>query len=228
MRLLNCSTGKLVEFFGSIAPRYTILSHTWGKDEVIFQEMASVASTAFTDGEEVGATGGARFDKIFRCCEQSLKLGIDYTWIDTGTIDKSSSSELPEAINSMFRWYKDAEVRFAYLADVNQTQSDITFEESFAKSRWFTRGWTLQELIAPQQLFFFNANWASVGTKATLQHLISETTGIGKRTLLETDLFSISIAKRMSWASRRQTTRLEDLAYCLIGIFDVYIPLLGE
>ncbi len=129
----------------------------------------------------------------------------------------------------MYRWYQNADVCFAYLVDVRTTQSDASFEESFTKARWFTRGWCLQELIAPRQLFFFNSTWKKIGNKFALQSIITQITGIDKRSLLNPNLSSISVARRMSWASKRQTTRPEDIAYCLLGIFDVNMPLLyGE
>ena len=221
MRLLKSSTRQLEEFFKANAPRYAILSHTWGQEEVTFQEMCS---TVITD---LAIKSG--FQKILQCCKQSMRMGIEYTWIDTCCINNDSSAELSEAINSMYRWYQNAEVCFVYLADVHTTQSDASFGEGFTKSRWFTRGWCLQELIAPRQLFFFNSTWARIGTKSTLHPLITETTGIDRRSLLDPELSSVSIARRMSWASKRQTTRLEDVAYCLLGIFDVNMPLLyGE
>jgi hypothetical protein len=223
MRLLNCETYQLEEFFNANTPNYTILSHTWGKqeEEVDYQEMCSPETT-----DPAKKSG---FNKIMQCCDQSLRMGIKHTWIDTCCISKSSSAELSEAINSMYKWYRDAVVCFVYLADVHVTQSDRSFEASFIKSRWFSRGWTLQELIAPGQLLFFNATWARIGTKPTLHSLISKATGIDRNTLLNPELSSISVSRRMSWASKRQTTRLEDIAYCLLGVFDINMPLLyGE
>jgi hypothetical protein len=223
MRLLNCDTGQLEEFFNANAPSYTILSHTWGKqeEEVNYQDMCSpeTADPARKKG----------YNKLVQCCDQTLRMGKTYTWIDTCSINKSSSAELSEAINSMYKWYRDADICFVYLADVHVTQRDQSFEASFIKSRWFSRGWTLQELIAPRQLLFFNAAWTSIGTKATLLSFISRATGIDKNTLLNPELSSLSIARKMSWASKRQTTRSEDIAYCLLGIFDINMPLLyGE
>jgi hypothetical protein len=220
MRLLETASFQLQEFLKGNVPRYSILSHTWGKEEVSYQEVCSAENVDFKK---------SGFGKVWGCVEQSLQMSLEYTWIDSCCINSDSSAELSEAINSMYAWYQNAEVCFAYLSDVHTTQSDPAFEESFKRSRWFTRGWCLQELIAPQQLFFFNSSWAKIGTKSTLHPLISETTGIDTGSLLDPKLSSISIARRMSWASKRQTTRVEDIAYCLLGIFDVNMPLLyGE
>jgi hypothetical protein len=211
MRLLNCDTGQLEEFFNANAPSYTILSHTWGKQEkeVNYQDMCSPETT-----DPARKKG---YNKLMQCCDQTLRMGKTYTWIDTCSINKSSSAELSEAINSMYKWYRDADICFVYLADVHVTQMDQSFEASFIKSRWFSRGWTLQELIAPRQLLFFNATWTSIGTKATLLFFISKATGIDKNTLLNPELSSLSIARKMSWASKRQTTRSEDIALLLLS-----------
>ncbi|KAH7083876.1 hypothetical protein FB567DRAFT_425731, partial [Paraphoma chrysanthemicola] len=141
-------------------------------------------------------------------------------------IDKSSSSELSESINSMFQWYQNAEVCYVYLADL-ATDSDVSRN---SLCRWFTRGWTLQELVAPKVVKFYDYKWNAIGTKVGLAHVISSSTSIPSHLLLgRSALSDSSIATRMSWAAQRQTTRLEDLAYCLLGIFEVNMPLIyGE
>ena len=145
-------------------------------------------------------------------------------------IDKSSSAELSEAINSMFRWYRGAEVCYAYLSDVpNAPPSSGEAWGHIHKSKWFTRGWTLQELVAPKDLRFYSKDWQPLGTKAQFADMISSMTKIGTRFLFGDNLDLASIAQKMSWAANRQTTRLEDQAYSLLGIFDINIPLLyGE
>lgn len=145
-------------------------------------------------------------------------------------IDKSSSAELSEAINSMFRWYRDAEVCYAYLCDVpNAPPSSGEAWDHIKKSKWFTRGWTLQELVAPKDLRFYSEDWHHLGTKAQFADMISKMTKIGTRFLFGDNLDLASIAQKMSWAAHRHTTRLEDQAYSLLGIFDINIPLLyGE
>jgi len=144
-------------------------------------------------------------------------------------IDKTSSAELSEAINSMFRWYQKASVCYAYLADVLKDTDPDKDPEEFSRSRWFTRGWTLQELVAPKNVVFYSRSWKNIGTKERLCNTISTITGIDIDTLLGEDVTFVSVANKMSWASGRRTTRTEDMAYCLLGIFDVNMPLLyGE
>jgi hypothetical protein len=164
----------------------------------------------------------AGYEKIRHASMQAISDGYQYVWIDTCCIDKSSSTELSEAINSMFTWYQQASVCYAYVDDVQL--------HHFDKSRWFTRGWTLQELLAPSNVVFFVAGWTRLGTKLSLAAQITKITGIDSEILLDQRLLKKrSVAQRMSWASRRETTRPEDTAYCLLGIFGVNMPLLyGE
>jgi hypothetical protein len=166
----------------------------------------------------------AGYQKVCFASRQSIADGYAYLWIDTCCIDKSSSAELSEAINSMYQWYQQAGVCYAYVEDV---QIGL---EGFGESRWFTRGWTLQELLAPSEVIFFGSGWTRLATRTELAPQIIEVTGIDGYTILNPDeLRNQSIAQRMSWASRRETTRLEDEAYCLLGIFGVSMPLLyGE
>ena len=221
MRLLHTKKFELQEFGGKEVPQYAILSHVWGKEEVTLQD--------FKTNEATKLRG---YEKVSKACSVAAADGFDYVWIDTCCIDKTSSAELSEALNSMYRWYQEAEECFAYLADVPQNSVDrvagVTGPE-FRKSRWFTRGWTLQELIAPLSVRFLDREWQEIGTKSDLQRDISEITGIPGSFLLGDDLRHASIAQRMSWASMRETTRIEDLAYCLMGLFGIYMPMLyGE
>jgi hypothetical protein len=149
----------------------------------------------------------------------------------------------------MFRWYKNAKVCYAYLSDVSSAiepnslyalsdnigmslPTELQMElpgNIFNSSRWFKRGWTLQELIAPPTVNFFSRNWTFLGTRALLANLIAKITGIDQGVLLTQSLDSFSVAEKMSWAAHRKTTRPEDRAYCLLGIFDIHMPLLyGE
>ncbi|KAF2185267.1 HET-domain-containing protein [Zopfia rhizophila CBS 207.26] len=211
MRLLNTTTLLPEEFGGSETPPYAILSHTWESNEVTFQDIG-----------EGYAQNDVRYKKIEKSCSLAAADGYRYIWIDTCCIDKTSSAELSEAINSMYRWYQDARVCYAYLADVPSFKT-------FSESKWFTRGWTLQELIAPSIVIFLDEEWREIGTKSSLQRRISETTGIPVNILLGDDVGRASVAQRMSWASKRETKRVEDLAYCLMGIFGVHMPMLyGE
>jgi len=164
------------------------------------------------------------------------ELGIlEWVWIDTCCIDKSSSAELSEAINSMFRYYQNAVKFYAYLADVPSNDNVRSADSAFVYSRWFTRGWTLQELIASKRVFFYSQDWVQLGSRYDLCAQIASITGIAAEVLVGAeqsptkDFRTSSIAQRMSWASKRRTTRLEDIAYCLMGLFDVNMPLLyGE
>ncbi|KAK4225299.1 heterokaryon incompatibility protein-domain-containing protein [Podospora fimiseda] len=243
MRLINVHTLKLHEFFGSNIPtgEYAILSHTWEEEEVTFQEMQSLG-----DNPDIRTKKG--FSKIESTCKKAKENGIKWAWVDTCCIDKSSSAELSEAINSMFAWYKRSKICYAYLVDVEDDEDGEAQKSNFEKSRWFTRGWTLQELLAPTAVQFFSKSWNYLGTRGSLKIFIETITGIPANILAPIDiagrseegddcdiprahtiLAQYSVAQRMSWASNRQTTREEDMAYCLLGIFDIHMPLLyGE
>jgi hypothetical protein len=218
MRLLDSKTLELKEFSENQLPKYAILSHTWWDQEISFQDMQ--------DGSADTKIG---YTKIVFSRAQAIADGLDYFWVDTCCIDKSSSAELSEAINSMYRWYRNAQICYAYLADVSVHEQPRAADSAFAKSRWFTRGWTLQELIAPSSLVFYSSDWSRIATKSELRGIISEITGIDIAVLEGKDPDCFSIAQRMSWASKRNTTRVEDIAYCLLGIFGVNMALLyGE
>jgi hypothetical protein len=230
MRLLNSHTLKFESFADDRrVPKYAVLSHTWDNSEVEYQEVLSSAENLKTD---------PRFEKIRRCAQQAVQDGLDYFWADTCCIDKSSSAELSEAINSMFVWYRKAAVCYAHLEDFSMPlpaewkdhAHDTTgWAEAFVNCRWFTRGWTLQELIAPRHLVFYTAEWDRLMTKRQLCQTISRYTGISAPVLLGADFRRERVAERMRWASKRSTTRVEDMAYCLMGLFDVNMPLLyGE
>ncbi|KAF9455349.1 heterokaryon incompatibility protein-domain-containing protein [Collybia nuda] len=219
MRLLDTTTLELMSFQGWNVPGYAILSHVWETEEATFQDISNFNNIKDMHG----------YAKIVGACDTARRNGIGYIWIDTCCINKESSAELSEAINSMYKWYSGAQVCYAYLSDVPST-GDHGDRSLFAMSHWFTRGWTLQELIAPRKVVFYARDWVDIGTKTTLQDTISSVTGINPeiivgRTLLE----SVPIAVRMSWAAGRNTTREEDIAYSLMGLFDVNMPLLyGE
>jgi hypothetical protein len=207
---------KLEEFPDDRIPKYAILSHRWQDDEVSFQDMQSDS-----------ATRKAGYAKLQMCCRQAAKDQFNYIWVDTCCIDKTSSAELSESINSMYRWYQNAAICYAYLFDVSS--ASVLDDTTFADSTWFTRGWTLQELIAPSIVEFYNIDWQKLGTKHELMDIISHITIIDVGVLGGMDPQCFSIAKRMSWASRRTTTRLEDIAYSLLGLFAVNMPMLyGE
>ncbi|TFA97529.1 hypothetical protein CCMA1212_010730 [Trichoderma ghanense] len=168
--------------------------------------------------------------KLTGCCQQAQKDGLGYAWIDTCCIDKTNLVELSEAINSMYRWYSRASVCYAYLSDVPDDDDPPRLGSKFRSSRWFQRGWTLQELLAPKHLRFYNSEWRSIGTKGTICAVIKNITRVPQQFLLGiTSLHGASVAQRMSWAAQRQTKRAEDIAYCLLGIFNVTMPMIyGE
>jgi hypothetical protein len=218
---------RVEEFSGSTVPPYAILSHCWGDGEVSFQDI---------NGSGWRRKHGAV--KIEYACEQAKKDHWDYVWIDTCCIDKRSSAELSEAINSMYNWYEEAQICYAYLEDVSAPTASLEMPQvlkryedlKFQKSKWFTRGWTLQELIAPNKVDFYGKEWNHLGTRKERASQISSFTRIPEKVLKEPlELEYCSVARRMSWAAGRQTTRVEDIAYCLMGLFDVHMPLLyGE
>jgi ankyrin repeat protein len=219
MRLLHTTERKLKQYASNNIPLYAILSHTWGENEITFQDI-----------EAGNAETRVEYEKIRNTCALAAAHGFDHVWIDTCCIDKTSSAELSEAINSMYRWYQESGVCYAYIADFSLVdhQSRV-MKADFSRIRWFTRGWTLQELIAPSTVIFLDQEWKEIGTKSSLQQMISDITGIPASILLGGDLECASVAQRMSWASMRTTTRLEDLAYCLMGIFGINMPMLyGE
>ncbi|KAF8960253.1 heterokaryon incompatibility protein-domain-containing protein, partial [Flammula alnicola] len=223
MRLINATT-IMMENFSNKVPVYAILSHTWEDEEVTLQEMLARETVPDIDVERKRG-----FTKIKKTCEQAVLDGFTYVWVDTCCIDKTSSSELSEAINSMYKWYQEAEVCYAYLMDVSASENAFDPNSQFRRCKWFTRGWTLQELVAPLSLVFYDKEWVEIGTKSSLRKVITQVTNIGKQVLLVNHSGEISIAARMSWAANRQTTRIEDMAYCLLGLFGINMPILyGE
>jgi len=269
MRLLNASTYEFHVVLGPQKPNYAILSHTWEDDEVLFEDIRDTSKSDWS------ARKG--YFKIKKTCAQALQDGCDFVWIDTCNINKDSSTELSEAINSMFRWYRDATICYAYISD-----SMIGDDRSLPQCRWLTRGWTLQEMIAPDRVHFYDMDWGFLGSRISLARDLSAATGIHEAVLLrrhrpgisqshppsdpvpsgllvvkktgedkaplfktaerdcrccpsredvdvESMLEKFSVAQKMKWASKRTTTREEDIAYCLMGLFDVNMPLLyGE
>jgi hypothetical protein len=225
MRLIHVNDYSITEFIGQGIPPYVILSHTWGANEVSFQDMQNLSAAKQKDG----------FKKIDYCCKQAVIDGFEWFWIDTCCIDKTSSADLSEAINSMFKWYSQSMICYAYLSDMPLSHDHVLdLDESdinaIRSSRWFTRGWTLQELLAPSIVRFFSSDWTYVGSKDQLALLLSEITCIPVNVLWRQKSFlKETVHERMYWASRRETTREEDMAYCLLGLFDINLPLLyGE
>lgn len=194
-------------------PPYAILSHTWlpdNSEEVSLQDLQA--------GRAERKPG---YSKIRFCANQAAADGLRYFWIDTCSVDQTSSAELTEAINSMFRWYRKSAKCYVYLTDV----PDSTLNKGLlCSSRWFTRGWTLQELIAPKVVEFFAADGSRLGDRSSLETSISEATGMSIGTLHGYPLSDFSIDERFRWAANRRTKKPEDKAYSLLGIFDVSMP----
>ena len=178
----------------------------------------------------------ASYNKIRFCVDRAAEDGLQYSWVDTCCINKSTSDELSTAINSMFRWYQRASKCYVYLSDVQVPDEvidaqafRITWEEAFRRSRWFTRGWTLQELLAPATVEFFSKEGKRLGNRISLEREIHEITKIPIRVLRGQSLTKFSVEERMSWAAKHRTTLKEDKVYCLLGIFGVFLsPIYGE
>jgi hypothetical protein len=219
LQLQGAGSFSLVEFQGNNVPPYAILSHTWGtsNDEVTYQDLLNSTGK-----------GKSGYRKLTFCGQRAAEDGLQHFWIDTCCINKDSSSELSEAIISMFRWYKGAAKCYVYLSDVSISNFAIN-TRSFQESRWFKRGWTLQELLAPTSVEFFSQEHSRLGDKNSLMPPIAEVTGIPLDALRGSSLSQFSIKARVSWLGERQTKREEDRAYCLLGILDVQmVPLYGE
>jgi hypothetical protein len=226
-RLPNGDIYLTERFLSDLIPPYAILSHTWGdsSQEVTFEDMVGNSGP-----------GKAGYKKIEFCADQAANDGFKHIWVDSCCIKKSDDSELSESLRSMYRWYYRAEKCYVYLSDVStkkrkrrddSTQS--TWEQSFGKSRWFTRGWTLQELLAPSLVEFFSEDGKRLGDKRSLEGQIHEITGIPISALRGSALSQFATDQKFNWAKNRQTTREEDQAYSLFGIFGVSMPVMyGE
>lgn len=216
---------ELTYFLDNNVPPYAILSHRWGDEEVTFRELDD--PNTFIK-EQTHTKEGWR--KIKHAARIAMNYRCEWLWCDTGCIDKTSSAELSESINSMFQWYRDSALCIAYLGDY-PLKVNI-----FTDSEWFDRAWTFQELVAPPKLVFFDCRWNTLfgrhdnATKQALAEEIVHKTEIDIRILHDpSQLSRVSIAQRMSWAAGRRATKIEDIAYSLLGIFDVNMPMLyGE
>lgn len=232
MRLISTNPERMVlkEFIGSDVPPYAILSHCWGavEDEVTFQQ--------FQTGQNHNSSG---YRKITQCCKIAKSQGLEWAWVDTCCIDKTSSAELSESINSMYAWYARSAICYAFLEDIEPdaqwSNQHIDWSQRSAgrklpETRWFQRGWTLQELLAPGEVYFYDSKLTLLGTRLDFARQIDSITGIDEQFLNGTEaIHEACVAQRMSWASSRKTTRGEDIAYCLLGIFNINMPLLyGE
>jgi Heterokaryon incompatibility protein (HET) len=222
MNLLHTSKLELRKFDERLRPKYAILSHTWDDHELSYHDMVS--------GNLPNLPG---YEKIKRSCE-TVKAKYDWLWIDTCGIDKTDSGELAEAINSMYKWYAESDMCYVHLKDFiykgSESDDDGYLLDCLKDCRWFTRGWTLQELLAPKRVLFLDQTWTVFGNKHSLHAVLSKITGIPSKVL--TGVWSpqdCNVAQRMSWAAQRKTTKSEDIAYCLLGLFDIHmLPIYGE
>lgn len=230
MRLLTFQTDgrlTLTKDLQDGIPPYAILSHTWGRDEdeVTFQEVSQ--------GQGLEKAG---YRKIEFCGKQALVDGYTHFWVDSCCIDKSNNAELSEALNSMFRWYQKAQKCYVYLTDVSKEKDDKhddmvrpAWQRAFNESRWFKRGWTLQELVAPSVVEFYSAEWQRLGDKESRLQQLYEITGIPITALQGIPLSDFSASELISWSAGRRTKRGEDMAYCLLGMLHVFLsPIYGE
>lgn len=259
MRLLRTDDYKLVEAndLPTPFPEYAILSHTWisPKDEITYQDFKQ--RKADIENDIFKQKGWA---KLREYCDRAAKDGWDWAWMDTCCIDKTNSADTEKAINAMFRWYQSAGICYAYLDDVDAEivvnrpgflvsgdlddtagRDNVADPTSFShralkafliQAKWFTRGWTLQELLAPPYLVFVDQAWRRIGTRESWADEIKEASRIEARHLTNfspTNFTSCSIAMRLSWASCRETTVEEDETYSLLGLFGISLPLIyGE
>lgn len=200
--------------------KYAILSHRWEDGEVSYDDMPSPAAHTMKG-----------YAKIREFCAIARLKGYEYAWVDTCCINKKDFTEFNEAINSMFSWYRKSDLCMVYLSDfLNQREMNRESPKSqLSRSKWFTRGWTLQELIAPARVEFFDAQWRYFGNKRNLASIISYITGISEALLNgQRELRSYSCAQKMSWAAQRETSKPEDRAYSLLGLFDITLPMIYD
>ena len=223
---------KVLEFRDE-ATEYAILSHRWiDPTEVDYEEIVDLGKMDMQEQKEIRGRQG--YKKIVDTCKKAKQDGYEWVWIDTCCIDKRSSAELSEVINSMYRWYANAKICYAYLHDVDGSsfpkKDDEKYHKSNGRPEWFSRGWTLQEMIAPQNLQFFNKDWQPIGDKKKLVQTLGKITGVPKHILVDgLEGNRPCVAQIISWAANRTTTRPEDRAYSLMGLLDVNMPMLyGE
>ncbi|KAI4186861.1 MAG: hypothetical protein L6R41_003187 [Letrouitia leprolyta] len=238
MRLLHTGNLQFQELTGEQIPEYAILSHRWTSYEVSYQDFPLYRNHRCS----------SKYAKIKDHCRFARHHDFQWVWIVTCCIDKKSSAELSEAINSMYEWYKRARIYHVYLADVLMALdrhgkcNEQKVRADFRASEWFTRGWTLQELLAPTRLAFLDSDWNVIGHNrmfhkphdkegsqvGRLLNDISQASGISMKDLVQ-DPEAQCFARKMSWLSKRRTTREEDMAYCMLGLCGVNMPLLyGE
>ncbi|KAH9922795.1 heterokaryon incompatibility protein-domain-containing protein, partial [Epithele typhae] len=234
MWLLTTDRAEL-HFFAipeDVPDEYAILSHVWNKPplepEMSFQDIEYHQRRCQDTGDHPRDTLPS--EKLKGALAFAERNGYGWLWADMCCINKTSSTELSEAINSMYRYYAAAGVCYAYFFDVSSSQPAPAWLEEFWNSEWHERGWTLQELVAPKDVLFFARDWTVLGNKMALAEVLQLKTRVPKEVLrMQKNVRSVSVAQRMSWAAGRRTTRAEDKAYSLMGIFGVhFVPIYGE
>jgi hypothetical protein len=221
MRLIHTEKCEVHDFLDALSiPRYAAISYSWEADEV---RHGNLRETSL-------ASEKPSLQELKEFCLQAGNLSLEWLWVDTVCVNRSSSAELSEAINSTFKWFRQSEACIVYLSDVDYVDDSQEQEKRIRQSRWMRRSWTLQELIASQNIHFYAANWMRIGTKESLLPLLSEVTQVDKAVLENADHLShYSIGRIMSWAANREAPRVEDIAYSLLGLFGVSMPILyGE
>ncbi|KAL5324627.1 hypothetical protein ACEPPN_009173 [Leptodophora sp. 'Broadleaf-Isolate-01'] len=224
MRLLHTKLLEVQTFISAAVPDYAILSHRWGGEELTLKDLVDDP----VSDPRSKARNLSGFSKVQGACNQAINDGYNWIWIDSCCIDRSSSSELQEAINSMWNYYAQSNICYVYMVDVPDRSAGQ--DHRFNQSEWFTRGWTLQELIAPNYVEFYAADWSPLCTKLERYKDIAEITNIDPDILVRNQhVDAFSAAERLSWAAHRMVTREEDVAYSLLGLFQVNMPMLyGE
>ncbi|KAF2773724.1 hypothetical protein EJ03DRAFT_305300 [Teratosphaeria nubilosa] len=222
MRLLDVQSFEMRSFHDDAElPQYAILSHTWREDgEPEFSNVLELSKWSWSRTKTL-------YRKVSAAAHLARKDGLQWIWIDTCCIDRGNLVKVQEAVNASFRWYQEAEICYVYLEDLD---THAQWMESFSNCTWFSRGWTLSELLAPRKTRSYNNVWRHVGTKAMLARVIARITGIDAAIIRQRRaLSSVSAAARLSWAAKRKTRRVEDQAHCLLGIFGISMPILyGE
>ncbi|KAK7439990.1 hypothetical protein VKT23_017243 [Stygiomarasmius scandens] len=232
-RLIDTHSLKLVEFReNDTIPPYAILSHTWGKKgELIIWDRRSW----YSDDEEVvyaefikprkETFSKSGYRKIQGACQQACQDGIRYIWVDTCCIEQGNHEDVAANITSMHAYYQNAEICYAYLADIKEREDMFGDRDLWGfRTGWFGRGWTLQELLAPRTVVFFNKHWQRIGDKYNLRDDISHITTIPPIVLSgELSIQDVDVLTRMSWAVGRLTTKPQDEAYCLQGLLGVLV-----
>lgn len=220
MWLINTSTLELHEFSRS-TPSYATFSYVTDENEASFEDLAQAQKDRCKDSIKI----------IERACDQARIAGYEWLWNHAACVDKRSCAAQSEAINSLPRIYRDCEHSIVYLEDLYHDQfEDEQIGERLAACRWIKNIWAIPQIVFPREVYFYSSDWSQIGTKRSLLPHLSSIIGIDQPALEHWGcLEDYSIARRMSWASEMTAFRTEDLAYALLGLFDVGMPIIyGE